>query len=121
MVQELCTEVSERVARWEQTATDATRAMDGGTAGKPRNKKFDGRVETNAGILGPGSNKRIRGIINAVSELGVQSVDLVLYPDAYTLTGYKDAARSPEWRESTIGEREALDKRERWEIVRIPL
>ena len=109
---------------------DAGRALRGGTAGEPRKKRFDGRAETNARNLD--SDKRIRkqrhittmstlgGMINAVIEQGVQSVDVEVDPEAYTPTGYKDAARSPMWRESMRAERGALDKRGCWEIVRKP-
>ena len=40
------------------------------------------------------------GMINAAIDLGVQSVDEELDPEAYTPVGYKDAARSHKLRES---------------------
>ena len=91
-----------RAAEREQSAKDAERA---------KRIRIQHHITTMSTLV---------GMINAVTERGVQSVDVEVDPKAYTPTGHKDAARSLKWRESMRAERGALDKRGCWEIVRIP-
>ena len=132
-----------RAADWEQSATDLRSVLRGGctdirrvlrgsTTRELRDNAAAEQGETNEGHLGINTDKRIckqrylttmsllGGMINAAIEPGVQSVDVELDSEAYTPLGYKDAARSRKWRESMRTERGALDKRECWDVARIP-
>ena len=121
-----------RAVDWEQSAADSRIVLRVGTTRELRDNAVAEIGETKTEHLGINTDNHTRiqrnlttmstlgGIINAAIELGVQSVDVQLDPQAYTPVGFKDVARSRKWRELMRAERGALDKRGCWDIARIP-
>ena len=122
-----------RTAEEQQSAVDSRRVLSEVTMIQVRGDTAAEVVETNAGHLKKNTDKRIRmqrhlttmstlgGMLNAAIELGVQSVDVELDPEAYMPVDIRALARSRKQSKSMRAERGALDNQGCCETVKIPL